>query len=199
MAEILRPIFEWLANNFDKPILDWIIANLQGNAFLDFFLPTITHLGDDGLFWIACAVVLLLIPKTRKIGLSMGVALVIGLLVCNLGLKLLCQRPRPYDFFADIVAYKTSGERDFSFPSGHTIASFEAAIVLLIKKWKIGIPATILAALIAFSRLFLCVHYPTDVLTSVVLGTGIAFLAVFLVNKLWAYVAEKIKAKKANA
>ena len=75
------------------------------------------------------------------------------------------------------------GLRDFSFPSGHTIASFEAATVILLYNKKWGIAAMVLAALIAFSRLYLYVHYPTDVLASVVLGIGIAFLGKFLVEK----------------
>jgi undecaprenyl-diphosphatase len=72
---------------------------------------------------------------------------------------------------------------DYSFPSGHTIASFEAATVLLIRHKKWGIMAMVLAVLIAFSRLYLYVHYPTDVLSSIVLGIGIAFAANYFVNQ----------------
>ena len=187
-------IFSWLAINFDQPILDWIIANLRNPVF-DFLMPIITLFGDAGIFWIACALVMIIIPKTRKVGLAMGLALLMGLLLCNLTLKPLIARPRPYVFFEHIAMYLTSGESDFSFPSGHTIASFEAATALLIGNKKLGIPAMILAVLIAFSRLYLCVHYPTDVLASVVLGIGLALLATFLVKKGWAlWEAKKAKA-----
>ena len=188
-------ILGFLAENFDLPILEWISENLRC-AFLDFLMPLITLLGDAGIFWIAVAAVLLFIPKYRKIGLSMGTALVIGLLVCNVTLKPLVQRIRPYDYqlehFGKTIALLIEAQHDFSFPSGHTIASFEAATVLMICNRKMGIPAMVLAVLIAFSRLYLYVHYPTDVLASVVLGIGIAFLGCFLVNKGYAlYDAKK--------
>jgi undecaprenyl-diphosphatase len=80
----------------------------------------------------------------------------------------------------------TEPMHDFSFPSGHTIASFEAAVVLLIRDKRFGIPATVLACLIAFSRLYLYVHYPTDIIASVILGSLLAIFAVWAVNKLYA-------------
>lgn len=179
-------ILRYLAEHFDLPILDWIATHLWC-PFLDTIMPIITRLGDAGIFWIAVAVVLLCIPKTRKIGLGMGVALIIGLLICNVTLKPLVARIRPYDYklehFGISIKLLIDAQHDFSFPSGHTIASFEAATVLLIHSRKAGIPAVILASLIAFSRLYLYVHYPTDVLTSVVLGIGIGILGNWLVQK----------------
>ena len=179
-------IWSWLAANFDLPILDWIAAHLW-NPVLDAVMPAITVLGDAGIFWIACAVVMLIIPKTRKTGCAMGLALIMGLLLCNVTLKPLIARIRPYDLqlqeFGKTIPLLIEAEHDFSFPSGHTIASFEASVALLLGNKKLGIPAVILASLIAFSRLYLYVHYPTDVLASVVLGTGLAVLATFLVNK----------------
>lgn len=181
-------ILSYFAEVFDLPILEWIAENLYC-GFMDAIMPLITVLGDAGIFWIAVAVVLIFIPKYRKIGLSMGVALIMGLLVCNVTLKPLVARPRPYDYqleyFGKTIELLIATPHDFSFPSGHTLASFEAATALLIGNKKMGIPAMILACLIAFSRLYLYVHYPTDVLFSVVLGVGFAFLSTFLVNKLW--------------
>lgn len=179
-------IWSFLAESFDLPILEWIAANLRC-GFLDVLMPLITLLGDAGIFWILCSVALICIPKYRKIGLSMGISLLIGLLVCNVTLKPLVGRIRPYDYqllhFQKEITLLVEGLHDFSFPSGHTIASFEAATALLLGNKKLGIPAMVLAVLIAFSRLYLYMHYPTDVLTSVVLGIGIAFLGTFLVNK----------------
>ena len=193
----MEAVFTYLAEHFDLPILAWIAAHLR-TAFGDAVMPVITLLGDAGIFWIALAVVFLFIPKYRKMGLGMGVALVIGLLICNVTLKPLCARIRPYDLLAKkdiIVNLLIEAQHDFSFPSGHTIASFEAATVIMIHNRKLGIPALILASLIAFSRLYLYVHYPTDVIASVILGVGIAFLGNFLVQKGFAlYEAKKQKA-----
>lgn len=179
-------LFGFLAENFDLPILDWIAANLWC-PFLDAVMPVITLLGDAGIFWIAIAVVLLFFPKTRRVGLGMGAALILGLLVCNVTLKPLTARIRPYDYqlqhFNVTIKLLIDAQHDFSFPSGHTIASFEAATVLMLHSKKAGIGALVLACLIAFSRLYLYVHYPTDVLVSVVLGIAFGFLGNWLVQK----------------
>lgn len=190
-------ILSYFAEHFDLPILDWMAANLQC-AFLDFLMPLITLLGDAGIFWIGVSVILIFIPKYRKAGLSMGVALLIGLVVCNMTLKPLVGRIRPYEYqlihFGKTIELLVATPHDFSFPSGHTIASFEAAVALTVYDRKLGIPAIVLAVLIAFSRMYLYVHYPTDVLASVVLGTAVAFLGCFIVKKLWTFVESKRKA-----
>lgn len=187
-------VLDQLAVSFDLPILDWIQANLK-NGFLNVVMPFITTFGDGGIFWIACAVILLCIPKTRKTGLGMAFALIMGLIVCNITLKPLVGRIRPYDFqekLGVVIPLLTERMHDYSFPSGHTIASFEAATVLLINDKKLGIPAMILAVLIAFSRLYLYVHYPTDVIFSVFAGILFAFLGNWLAGKVMA----KFPAKK---
>jgi len=196
MLQFLNPlIFDSLAVNFDLPILEWIQEHLQC-GFLDFIMPIITLFGDAGIFWIACAAVMLLFCKTRKTGWSMGVALIFGLLLCNIFLKPAVMRPRPYDFqevhFGKIITLLIHEHGDFSFPSGHTIASFEASVAILKRNKKLGIPALILAILIAFSRLYLYVHYPTDVIASVLLGTGLAFLGCFIVDKVYDLLPEKM-------
>ena len=179
-------LLEQLAVSFDLPILDWIQANLT-SPLADEIWPRITLLGDDGIFWIALAVILLFFRKTRRTGLGMGIAMALGLLVCNIILKPAVARPRPYDFQAElgvIIPLLTERMHDFSFPSGHTIASFEASVVILLNHKKAGIAALVLAFLIAFSRLYLYVHYPTDVIVSVFLGTGFAFLGNFLSGRI---------------
>ena len=179
-------IWSFLAEHFDLPVLEWIAANLRCDL-LDAVMPLITLLGDAGIFWIALAVILLCIPGQRRNGLAMAIALVMGLVVCNLTLKPLVARPRPYDYqwehFGRHIQLLIEAQHDFSFPSGHTIASFEAATALLLGNKKLGIPAMILAALIAFSRLYLYVHYPTDVLASLVLGVAFAFLGKYLADR----------------
>ena len=173
-------------HRFDFPILDWIAEHLWC-PFLDAIMPFITHLGDGGIFWIALALILLFLPKWRKTGLTMGIALLMGLILCNLWLKPRIGRLRPFDYqlqcYGRIIPLLIEAPTDFSFPSGHTIASFEAATVLWIRHKKWGIAAIALSALIGFSRLYLYVHDPTDVLCAMILGIGIAFAANHLVNK----------------
>ena len=174
-----------LAVIFDLPILDWIQANLTSPLW-DKVWPIITMFGDDGIFWIALAVLFLFFSKTRKTGIGMLIALIIGLLVCNITLKPLVMRPRPYDFQESLgvtIPLLTERMHDFSFPSGHTIASFEAAVVILLNHKKGGFAALVLAFLVAFSRLYLYVHYPTDVIFSVFAGTAFAFLGNYLAGK----------------
>ncbi len=177
-----------LAVSFDLPILDWIQAHLQC-TFLDKTMPIVTLFGDGGIFWIAVALVLLCIPKYRKVGFSMGAALILGVVVCNITLKPIVARIRPYDFqwehFQKEIILLIDAQHDYSFPSGHTIASFEACTVLLIHDKRLGIPATVLAFLIAFSRLYLYVHYPTDVIFSFFAGILFAFLGNWIVKLIY--------------
>ena len=187
MLEAIRQLLATLAISFDLPILEWIQAHLQC-TFLDKSMPIITLFSDGGIFWIAVAVVLLIFPKYRKVGFSMGAALILGVLVCNVTMKPLIARIRPYDLqetLGNHINLLISVQHDYSFPSGHTIASFEACVVLLIKDKRMGIPATILACLIAFSRLYLYVHYPTDVIFSVFAGILFAFLGCAIVNAVY--------------
>ncbi len=169
----MTELLSYLAEHFDLPILEWIAANMKC-AFLDAVMPVITKFGDGGIFWILVAVALVCLPKHRRGGLGVGIALLLGVLVCNVTLKPLIARPRPYDYqlehFGNVISLLISAPKDFSFPSGHTLASFEAATALLLYDKRFGIPAVVLAAAVAFSRLYLYVHYPTDVLCAVVLG-----------------------------
>lgn len=178
-----------LAVSFDLPILDWIQAHMQC-TFLDKTMPIVTLFGDGGIFWIAVALVLLCIPRYRKVGFSMGAALILGVVVCNITLKPIVARIRPYDFqwehFQKEIILLIDAQHDYSFPSGHTIASFEACTVLLIHDKRLGIPATVLAFLIAFSRLYLYVHYPTDVIFSFFAGILFAFLGTWIVKLIYA-------------
>ena len=174
------------AVSFDLPILDWIQLHMA-SPFLDFIMPWITLLGDAGIFWMIVAAILLFTKKYRKVGLGMAFAMMMGLVVCNMTLKPLVARPRPYDLQEEmgvIINLIIEKQHDFSFPSGHTIASFEACTVLMLGDKKLGIPATLLAILIAFSRLYLYVHYPTDVIASVILGTIFGIIGYWLANQL---------------
>lgn len=162
-----------IVNSFETEILNFLHNHLSCR-FLDAVMPVITRFGDKGIFWIAVALVLLVFKKQRKNGTAMAVALITGFILGNLLLKNVVCRIRPYDFNADIRPQLLIKElSDYSFPSGHTLASFEAATVLMMGNRRLGIPALILAFLIAFSRLYLYVHYPSDVLAGALLGTVI--------------------------
>lgn len=149
-------------------ILNW----LQGlhTPILDKLMCMITHLGDAGIIWIILTIVMILIPKTRKSGVILAFALVVDVILCNAILKNLVARIRPYDVNTAVHVLVTK-PKDFSFPSGHTAASFASVAALYLagekKLWK---PALALAILIAFSRMYLYVHYPTDILGGIIFG-----------------------------
>lgn len=157
------------------------IQNLH-NPVLDFLMPIITHIGDAGIVWIALAALLLIPRKTRKFGIVLGAALALNVLCTNIILKPLIARPRPFDTIAADVVMLIPKPDDFSFPSGHTAASFAAAAALWFCSWKLALPATALASLIAFSRLYLYCHYPTDIIGGMIMGT-LAALAVVLLYR----------------
>ncbi len=171
---------DWLTN-IDGDILLWIQDNLR-NGILSPVMKGITHLGDAGIIWIALTILLLCFKKTRKVGIMSAMALVGSLIINNLILKNLISRTRPYEVI-DGLNRIIEKQSDFSFPSGHTGSSFAAGVVMFKKlPKKYGIPALILAFLIAFSRLYVGVHFPTDVLAGAVTGTISAILAMFIFN-----------------
>ena len=175
--------------NIELSILDWI--QTLHTPFLDKIMVFITRLGDAGIIWIVLSIVLLLIPKTRKSGAVMVAALVVDVLLCNIVLKNLVARTRPYDVNTG-VHLLVAKLHDYSFPSGHTAASFTSVTALYLagekKLWKF---ALVLACLIAISRLYLYVHYPTDVLGGVLVGIAAGYGGYRVVKALEQYKKEK--------
>lgn len=164
--------------NIDFLILDFIKEYLKNPVF-DFLMPKITALGNSGFIWIVAAIVLLAVPKYRKGGVALSVGLIAGLLIGNITLKPLVARTRPFDLVEGIELL-ISAPTDFSFPSGHTLSSFIAAAILTMIDKRFGYIAIPLAILIAFSRMYLYVHYPSDILGGILLAamisTGIYFI-----------------------
>ena len=159
-------------------VLDFIRDNLS-SPFMDGFMKIITFLGNGGWFWIVLALVLTAVPKTRRIGVSVCVSLLLSLILCNLTLKPIVARTRPYDLIEGIeliIAKPT----DFSFPSGHSSASFAASVAIFANNKKYGAFAVALAFLIAFSRLYLYVHFPSDVLAGILLGSFCGILGYYI-------------------
>ena len=163
-------------------ILD-MIQNLR-TPIGDVVVPLITRLGDAGIIWIILTVLLLIIPKTRKTGVIMMAALLADVLLCNVVIKNLVARTRPFDVNT-AVQLLVAKPRDYSFPSGHTAASFAAMTALFLAKMKKAwIAALVLAVLIAFSRLYFYVHYPTDVLGGAVVGILSGIIGYTIVEKI---------------
>lgn len=158
---------EWLTR-LDFSILYRIQDTLRC-GFLDFLMPKITFLGNAGWIWLLTAAVLILLPKHRRTGVLLLAGLAAGFLLGNILMKPLIARPRPC-WTDPTVKLLVGIPGDYSFPSGHTLSSVIAATVLTFANRRVGIAAALLAALIAFSRLYLFVHFPSDVLASVLLG-----------------------------
>ena len=178
---------QWLQAEYG--ILD-AIAALRCGA-LDALMPLISRLSDSGAIWIFLGLVLLCIPAQRKLGMQVWLALLLSVLVCNVLLKNVVARERPFELLEGIQLI-INAPHDFSFPSGHSSASFAAASVLLFRRWRWAIPAIVLAALTAFSRLYLYVHFPTDVLAGIALGIVLGYLA----TKLFALLEARVEARK---
>lgn len=167
--------------NIELSILDFIREYLT-TPFLDGIMVFISTLGNAGAIWIATALIMIISKKYRKTGIVLAIGLIMSLLIGNITLKPLIARPRPFEYRKGIELI-INAPTDFSFPSGHTLASFICATILLIKERKMGCCALVVAVLMAFSRLYLYVHFPTDVLTSVVLGTAIGWISVRISEK----------------
>lgn len=188
--------------HFDLSVFEWV-QTIQG-GFLDRLMVIITTLGEGGIVFIAVGLALLCTKKYRKAGVAILVALLVMEVGNNLILKTLFARPRPFNLdvtqyawwheiykFPELVKRPTS----YSFPSGHTSSAFAAGIALLWYNKKFGIPLTVFAAVMGFTRIYVEVHYCTDVLFGALVGIIYALVGVLIVNKVYPIVMPKIEAK----
>lgn len=160
--------------NMDWAVLYWIRDTFTCPA-LDYVMPKITSLGNKGFIWILTAFLLLCTKQNRKYGITLIVGLLTGVIFGNVFLKNLIERSRP-NWMEQTITLLIANPTDFSFPSGHTLASAIAATILTMSNKKFGYIAIPLAFLIAFSRLYLFVHFPSDVLGAAIIGCLIGTL-----------------------
>jgi undecaprenyl-diphosphatase len=187
---------QWLNEtfaNFDYTTMEFFhkLHDSSAGAFLDPVLNFITLLGSGGIFLIILSIFLILFRKTRKAGAAMLGGIIIGALFTNVALKTTIARPRPY---ADITGifrqwWINAGshvESDYSFPSGHTTSAMAAMTGLFFTtNKKVSWLAFLFAIAMGISRIYLCVHYPSDVLGGLIVGFIAGLLAALLIN--WFY------------
>ena len=201
-------LFFDLLLDFDLGVFQWI-QSIQ-NGFLDALMVGVTTLGNAGAIFIILGLTLLFTKKYRKAGLAVLVALIVMLLCNDLFLKEFFARVRPFNLFeSNPEKYAVWGTEyvfpelvhkpsSFSFPSGHTASAFAAAPALLWHSRKWGIPTMIFAAFMGFSRIYVQVHYCTDVIGGIISGAICGLIAVLIVKFLFPVVdkgLDKLSAK----
>lgn len=166
----------------DWAILLWIQEYMR-TAWLDVLVPFYSSLGNGGMLWIAIAIVFLFNKRYRYVGVAMLCGLALGWLVGNSFLKPLIARPRPC-WLDPSVALLIPVPQDYSFPSGHTLSSVIAATVLWWsgRRW-LGVVGILLAGLMTLSRLYLFVHFPSDILAGIILGVLIGSVVSYFCYK----------------
>lgn len=167
--------------NLEIYILDFIQNNIR-NPVLDPILIFITYLGNKGAIWIIISLLLIISKKYRTYGFITLISLILSFLICNFTLKPLISRQRPYTIYEDMLLL-ISTPKDFSFPSGHTMSSFAATITIFYCNRRFGFFALVLAVLISFSRMYLYVHYPSDILISIPLGILTGYISILVWRK----------------
>ncbi len=167
MSEFL---LEW-----EGAVLLWIQNCLRG-PLTDPIVSFYTQLGNAGLIWIALSTLMLCFKRTRRAGVAGLLALGVGFVLTNLTIKPLAGRVRPWLTVKGLTALVAEGDPN-SFPSGHTCAAFAAALGWrphLPRRW--GNTALACAVLMGFSRLYVGVHFPTDVLAGALVGAASAWV-----------------------
>lgn len=169
--------------SMDERVLVWIADHLRC-AVLDPIMRFYTQLGDMGLIFIGIALVLLFFKPTRRAGASALCAMLLGMIAVNLTIKPLVSRSRPWVVMEGFTALVAEHDPN-SFPSGHTNAAFAFGVALcaVLPQKRAKAAALFAAALMGFSRLYVGVHFPSDVLAGAVIGTLCGLLGVWLVKR----------------
>lgn len=167
--------------NFEQAILRFFIE--LHSPLLDKIMIFITNLGENGEIWIALGLILLIVKKTRKAGITVLLSLIIMLLFGDLFLKNMIARTRPY--YTMEVGIIIPDPKSYSFPSGHTASSFAVAFALFKYYKKYAVVYFSAASLMAITRLYLTVHYPTDILGGIIVGFLCAEVGYLILNKIY--------------
>jgi len=173
-------------NEWDIRVVDYIQENLR-LSWLDSFMATFTYFAHAGVFWLGLGVKLLFFKKYRRGGFTLLLSQIMVIIANELILKNIFRRPRPVDlnpYIEMLVTRRTN--MGYSMPSGHASLSFAAAFVIACMNWKWGIAAYVFAVLIAFSRVYLYMHFVTDVTVALFTGTFLAFVTIKLINAFYA-------------
>jgi len=179
----------------DLNVLIWVNNNMHSSGILNNIWKFITSTGDTGFIWIILCIIMLFNKHTRKAGVVMTLSLAMTYVMCDIVLKNIIMRARPFEKnseffnFINSVGYKLPDSS--SFPSGHAASSFAVAYALFICDKKCGKLCLIWAILVALSRIYMCVHYPTDVFAGIMLGFIIAHVASLIVNYIQKYYCMK--------
>ncbi len=179
----------------DFNILFWI-QNLIRNDVFDVIIPFYTSLGEDGIIWIAFGLILLIPKKYRKTGIMVLAALLVMLVVNNIVLKNLIARPRPCWTYPEMVQL-VHNPSSYSFPSGHTTSAFAVAFTVFSQHKKLGKVIIVMAAIMAFTRLYVFVHFPTDIYGGILVAAAITTFVCFMEKKISPRITEFIQ-KRTN-
>lgn len=175
---------------FELGILE-SIHSLQ-SPFLDFIIPKISFLGNAGMLWIATAIILVHFKKTRRCGVALGATLIICLILDNLLLKNIVSRERPFNV-DESIKLLIPEPTDYSFPSGHTLSCFACTTVFMYYyRRPFGYITLVFSIIIGFTRLYLRVHFPSDVVSGAIIGIAFGVLGIILTE----YAYKKISAKR---
>ncbi len=158
------------------------MSNLR-SPVMDKIMWFFSVIGNGGILPIALTIILLIFVKTRKIGVEAVISLLLTFIIANLIIKNAVDRARPYETYTYLESL-IGKMVDSSFPSGHAANTFAVAVAILLNNRKIGIPVTIVAVIMAFSRMYNVVHYPTDVIAGILIGTVIAVAVHFIAKKI---------------
>ena len=164
-------------------ILD-LIQTIFKSPLMDRIMVLITTLGNEGILYYIILALLLVNKKTRKLGVILGISMLLNHILSNMTLKPLIARTRPFDIntAVEIIIKKPSS---YSFPSGHTAQAFTTAFAFLFAKSKFTKPMFIFACIMAFTRLYLYVHYPTDIIGGIICGLVCGYIGYVLVDKFY--------------
>lgn len=165
----------------DFNIVLWVQQHIRSPFLSAFFIP-FTTIGNAGILFILIGIIMLFFKKTRQSGRLLLLSITISFILNDIVIKNIVQRPRPYNTFSQIIPLVPPPGK-YSFPSGHTAAAFSSMITLFFTQKKCALTGLFIALLMGFSRIYVGVHYPTDVFCGAILGTTVAVVAAIIFKK----------------